>query len=300
MENKPTYFVHLILICTAFLHAGNYSVAKLIMPVHLEPFSLIMLRLVIAGSLFWLSSIFVNRVKLSLKEHKKIILCALCGSSANILLFFWGLNLTTPSNASLIMTITPILVLILSAVFLKEKLTNQKWVGIFIGFTGAIALGQHSLNHSNGTSALIGDFMVFTNAFLYGLYLILVKPLAQKYHPIILFKWISFYGLLFISPFCFNDFMNEKWISLPNEIWLFILYVCVAATFFTYLLNAFALKNTQASVVGIYIYVQPVIATFFSINLNQEIFDISKLFIAIYIFIGVYLVSTQKLIKLKA
>jgi drug/metabolite transporter (DMT)-like permease len=209
-----------------------------------------------------------------------------------VLLFFWGLSLTNASNASLIMTITPIFVLVLSAWFLKEKLNSSKWIGILIGFSGAILLGKNTFLNS-GTETLLGDFMIFINAFLYGLYLVLVKPLAQKYHPITLFKWISLYGLIFITPFCIRDFTSENWLSLPTDIWLLILYVCVAATFFTYLLNAFALKMANASLVGIYIYVQPVVATIIAISIGQEVFDLSKLFIAIYIFLGVYLVSKK-------
>ena len=289
--SKP-YTVHLILTTTALLHAGNYAIAKLIMPEFLSPFSLIMLRLVIAGSLFWFVSFFLPKGKITFQEHKTLILCALTGGSANILLFFWGLNLTNASNASLIMTITPVFVLILSAMVLKEKLNFKKWTGILIGFSGAILLGKNSLSTS-GTETLIGDLMIFVNAFLYGLYLVLVKPLAQKHHPIVLFKWISLYGLIFISPFCFTDFSNENWLSLPNNIWLLLLYVCVAATFFTYLLNTYALKIANASLVGIYIYVQPIVATVIAIGIGQEFFDLSKLFIAIYIFIGVYLVSSK-------
>ena len=284
--------VHLILSTTALLHAGNYAVAKLIMPEYLNPFSLIMLRLVIAGSLFWIVSAFLPKSLLNFKEHRRLIYCALAGSSANILLFFWGLSLTNASNASLIMTITPVFVLMLSAWVLKEKLNFRKWTGILIGFSGAVLLGKNTFSTS-GTETLLGDFMVFVNAFLYGLYLVLVKPLAQKHHPIVLFKWISLYGLLFISPFCFNDFIQENWIDLPPNIWLLILYVCVAATFFTYLLNAFALKFANASLVGIYIYVQPIVATIIAISIGQEDFDLSKLFIAIYIFFGVYLVSSK-------
>jgi len=284
--------VHLILSTTALLHAGNYTVSKLIMPEFLSPFSLVILRLVIAGSLFWIFSCFLPQSKFSFREHKTLIYCAFAGSSANILLFFWGLNLTNASNGSLIMTITPIFVLILSALVLKEKLNTRKWIGILLGFSGAILLGKNTFS-SSGTETLIGDLMIFINAFLYGIYLVLVKPLAQKHHPIVLFKWISLYGLLFLSPFCFNDFIGENWEALPNHIWLLILYVCVAATFFTYLLNAYALKFTNASLVGIYIYVQPIVATILAISIGQENFDLSKLFIAVYIFFGVYLVSSK-------
>lgn len=289
---NKSYGIHLILSVTALLHAGNYAVAKLIMPEFLSSFSLITLRLVIAGLLFWVVSFMLPKEVISTKDYKRLILCAFTGGSANILLFFWGLSLTKPSDASLIMTITPVFVLVFSAYFLKEKLSLKKWVGVFIGFSGAILLcGTTFLN--TGAYTFWGDFMVFVNALLYGLYLILVKPLAQKYHPVTLFKWICLIGFMFTIPFCFQDIISENWSQLPLKVWGLIFYVCVAATFFTYLLNAFALKHANASIVGVYIYIQPILATFIAIVIGQELFSLTKMVIAIYIFLGVYLVSSK-------
>jgi len=67
--------------------------------------------------------------------------------------------------------------------------------------------------------------------------------------------------------------------------------VVIAATFFTYLLNIYALQKVEASIVSIYIYTQPVIATIIAISLQKDVLSIEKIIAAVLIFAGVYLVS---------
>lgn len=285
--------VHAALLTAAILHAINYTVAKSVMEETIGPFGLIVIRVAIALCLFWVASKAWNTEKIHKVDFPRIILCSFLGASTNILLFFKGLNWTSPANASLVMTMTPILVII-PAVFLKaEKLNLIKSIGLTLGLTGAIWLlsGQFGKLNFNG---LYGDLMVFGNALFYAAYLVVMKPLLEKYHPLTLFKWLFLFGFIIVSPFGLDDIIHTTWTGVNLYEWLSIGFVAICATFLTYLLNAWALKKVNPSLVGIYIYIQPVIATAISIVLGHDTLDLQKIGVACFIFTGVFLVSRTK------
>ena len=123
----------------------------------------------------------------------RLILCALFGVVTNQLMFFKGLSITSPINASIIMISTPILVLVLSAILIGEKITINKVTGILLGAIGSfIILGGKDFSFDS--SNLKGDIFVLINACSYALYLVTVKPLMAKYHPITVIKWIFLFG----------------------------------------------------------------------------------------------------------
>ena len=122
------------------IYGLNHTIAKGAMPDYVGPFAFIMLRLGGATLLFWLISIFAPKQKIEKRDWGRIFACALLGMAINMLAFFKGLQLSTPINSSVLVTITPIIVVILSAIFIKERITLNKGLGIILGFIGALAL----------------------------------------------------------------------------------------------------------------------------------------------------------------
>lgn len=283
---------HIALFLVSLLYGGNYSVAKLVMDDnHIQPLGFIVLRVACGLILFSVfHSIFV-REKIERKDIGLILLCALFGVAVNQMFFFSGLKYTTPINASLIMVTTPILVMILSAIFIKEKITFQKIIGIVFGALGAIILIGYGKDISFQKTQIIGDVMIFANATSYGIYLVLVKKLMARYHPITIIKWVFTFGIFMVVPFGFQDLEEVEWSSFSITIWWAVVYVLVGATFLTYLFNAFALKIVNPSVVSIYIYLQPLLATIIALAMEKDELDYIKVFAGILIFFGVYLVS---------
>ena len=106
---------------------------------------------------------------------------------------------------------TPILVLVLSAIILKEKITFIKVLGILIGLTGAILLIVYGKSAVKGDNPLLGNALIFLNATSYGLYLIIVKKLTQKYNAITLIKWLYLFGLILVAPFGFVELQEVNW-----------------------------------------------------------------------------------------
>ena len=148
-----------------------------------------------------------------------------------------------------------------------------KIIGIILGATGAITLITYN---SGGGIQLLGDdqhlgnLLVFLNASSYGIYLVIVKPLMQRYQPLTVIKWVFTFGLLFVTPFGWTDFHAISWTTMPTAILWSTAFVVLGTTFLAYLLNTFALKSVNPSVVSIYIYLQPLLATLFALAVGSD------------------------------
>jgi drug/metabolite transporter (DMT)-like permease len=282
---------HLFLFSAALIYGINYTVAKDVMPHHVKPFGFIFLRVSGATILFWAVSFFFPKEKIKTPDYIRLAFCALFGVSLNQTMFFSGLNLTTPINAAIIMTSNPILVLIAAAVMINEKITANKIAGIILGLSGAVALLLLKPEAEISDTSL-GDLLILLNAASYATYLVIVKPLMQKYHPVTIIKWVFLFGLVIVAPFTFSEASEIKWNEIPSEIiYGNILFVIAGTTFLAYLFNIFALRNLSPSVVSAYVYLQPLIATIIALWFGKDTLNWTKTLSALMIFAGVYLVS---------
>ena len=294
MKKGSILLAHLAIVGANLIYGVNYSVAKEVMPEYISPFGFIFCRVSGALLLFWLLGFWMKKEPIQRKDWKTLILCGLFGVAGNQLMFFYGLNLTTPINAAIIMTCNPILVLIMAASIIGERITPKKVSGIFLGLTGAAGLILHGNQLSVSEDHFIGDLFIFLNATSYAIYLVLVKPLMSKYQATTVIKWVFLFGFFIVTPFGFNEFLSVQWESFTLSIWLAFGFVIVGTTFLAYLFNIYGLKQLNPSVVSTYIYSQPLIATVVALLLQQDKIDAIKIISASLIFLGVYLVSIRK------
>ena len=282
---------HIALFAVNLIYALNYSIAKDVMPDYIGPSGFILLRVIGGSFLFFLTYIFFIKEKVNSPDIVRLIFCGLFGVAINQLFFFEGLNLTTPINAAIIMTVSPILVIVFSAIIIKEKITIRKIFGIFLGLTGAATLILKSGAISLNNDYFIGNFLVFVNATSYSIYLVIVKGLMTKYNPITVMFYVFSFGLIFVFPFGISELSNVSLEIFTLEIFLKVGFVVICTTFLAYLFNAFALKSLNPSVVSIYIYLQPVLATVIAIILKSDSLDLIKIISSVFIFSAVFLVS---------
>lgn len=276
------------------IYGINHTIAKGLMPLYIQPFGFILLRVTGAAILFWIISFWGPKEKIATSDWKRILGCALFGMVINMLMFFKGLSLSTPINSSVIITVSPILVLLLAAVLIKEKITLIKTIGIIIGLAGALALVLFSNSETvNAPNIPVGNMLFIVNAFSYGVYLILVKPLTAKYHPFTLMKWLFLFAVIINFPITISEFSQVEWMELPlDAIWK-MGFVIIGTTFLTYLLNIFALKELSAATISAFIYLQPLIAITFAVATGADSLDAVKITAALLVFTGVYLVTKK-------
>ncbi len=286
---------HISLVFANLIYAINFTFAKDVMPNYIMPSGFILLRVIGALFLFAITYFLFINEKVENKDIFRLAICGIFGVAINQLFFFEGLNLTTPINASIVMTINPILVIFLSFLIIKETITFRKSLGVLLGLSGASILILKGGSIDFSANHQTGNLFVFINASSYGLYLIFVKPLMQKYHLITVLFYVFGFGLLYVTPFGFNSLMDVEWRTIPTNIYLEIGFVVFCTTFIAYLLNSLALKKLSPTTVSIYIYLQPILASGFAILWGADYLDKEKIIAALFIFLGVYLVSVRSL-----
>lgn len=297
MDRVPR--AHVALFLVNLIYGANYVVAKGLMPEVIGPSGFILLRISGAGLLFWLLRAF-RPEKVDLADAWRLVLCAFTGVALNQLCFFHGLMRTAPVNASIIMVVTPILVLVMSALLIGERITHMKLGGILLGAAGALFLLLMRNEASIGAS-LGGDLFIVVNATSYAVFLVMVKPLMRKYSAITVMAWTFLIGWCMVLPLGLADVRALQWAQWDSGTWWAVGFVVVAVTFAAYLLNTWALRVVNPSVVGTYIYLQPLLAAVFGwLNIRyvlqgeagwEAIAGPVQLLSALAIFTGVHLVN---------
>lgn len=295
--NTKILRAHLALLGANLIYGANHIIAKGIMPHKIGASAFVFLRILGAGLLFWAIKSFIKE-KVDKKDFRRLVLCGLLGVAANQLLFFHGLNLTSPIDASIIITAVPIMVIIFSFFILKEKITSNKIAGVLIGGLGAFLLIWYGKS-AEGTSSLLGNLFVFINACSYGLYLVLIKPLMKKYHAITVVSWVFLFGFIFMFPFGIGDAINTDFEAFTLNTYLTVAFVVIGTTFLAYLFNIYALKNVSPAVGGGYIYLQPAISfimvSIYAFWLGHEQYkediNLIKIVSCFLVFAGVFLIS---------
>ena len=276
------------------IYGINHTIAKNLMPEIIQPYGFIFLRISGAAILFWLLSLFLPSEKIAKSDRLRFLACGLFGMTINMLMFFKGLSLSTPINSSVVITLVPVILLILSAIFLKEKITWNKYIGIGLGLLGALILIFLGIKTQNNAPNIpLGNILFLVNASSYSIYLIIVKPLVKKYNSITLMKWFFLIAFIINFPIGINEFIEVEWSQLPLNIISKLTFVVIGTTFFTYLFNIYALKQLQPSTIGAFIYLQPVIAILFAIIVGSDSITPIRIGAAALIFVGVFL-STRK------
>ncbi len=278
----------------------TFTIAKDVMPKYVEASGFIIMRVGGATILFWLFWLFsrkskaIREEKIEPKDYLRIIFAGFFGVALNMLSFFKGLSLTSPISASVLMVSTPMIVLILSAIILKERMQKRMIFGIILGLIGTAFLILYGKSVGNATNATLGNFLVFVNASSYGLYLVIVKKLMDKYNAFNFAKWIYLIGFIMVLPFGWSEFQAIDWVLMPMDIYLKIGFVVVFSTFLTYLLNLLTMRELKPTTISVFVYLQPLFATIFAISLGKDELTLVKIVSAVLIFIGVYLVTQKK------
>ena len=293
MKNRG--FALLAATGATIIYGLTHTVAKVVMPDYVGAFGFIFIRTAGATILFWLLSLFLPKEKIDRSDYLRLFLACLMGMCINMLSFFKGLELSTPVNSGIFATTNPIIILLLSYLFLGEKIGIRKFFGIGMGFAGALLLVLHSpQNTSNAPNILAGNILFMINSIFFSGFIIVVKPLSEKYNTVTIMKWLFMVGFLLTFPVTVKEFNQVDWCNMPIDMFWRVAFVILGTTFLTYLLNIYALRNLQASTVGAFAYAQPVIAISYAIYTGNDSLDVLKTVAFVLIMLGVYLVSKKK------
>lgn len=295
--NKFQASGHLAVISANIMWGLMAPIAKLVMSgAVITPLILADFRIFGATALFWLLSLFMPYEKVPMQDLLKLAGAALLGILFNQGCYVFGVGMTSPGEASIITTTMPMWVMILAWLILKEPITLKKAGGIAIGAAGALLLvyGAGGANSNSGDNPVFGDILVLCAQFSYALYLTLYKNFIKKYSLVTLMKWMFLFAAIGLAPFSLSSIAEINWQDLTaTDVWG-TAYVVFFATFLAYICIMTGQKVLRPTLVGIYNYVQPIVATSVGIWLGLDQMSFTKGFAIVLIFTGVWLVTISK------
>lgn len=288
---------HLLIGTANVLFGISIPIFKYQLSSGVPPEAIAIMRSIFACLMFWGTSLFVPKEKVATKDLIKLVVCGLCGVGINQYLFVIGLKYTSPIDASIISTTVPIFVLLLAAIILKEAITMKTSVGVIIGLSGGLLLVLSSASISSNSGCIMGDLLQVINCLLYSVYLVMSKQLSSRYSSVTMMKWMFLFSSLIMAPLCIEYVPDVP--TFHAETFCFvqfdgIIYLLLGATYIPFMLIPMSLKRIRPTVVSMYIYLQPIIASFAAITMGQDTFSLLKLISALLVFVGVYLVTQSK------
>lgn len=266
----------------------------MLMPEVIDPLALTFFRFAGGMILFWLASWVIKPEKVSPRDKFQLFLASIFALTLNQIPFFYGLSVTSPIDASIVVTMLPIATMVLAAAFLKEPITQLKVIGVLVGASGALLIVFNSAQQTIGNGNMVGNLIVFFAVVSFGIYLTGFKNLISRYHPVTVMKWMFLWASITGLPFCYNALSQVQLSSFATVDWLSIGFVIVFATFFGYLLLPVGQKTLRPTTLSMYNYMQPVVASIVAIAMGIDRFGYQQALAGLLVFAGVYIVTQSK------
>lgn len=251
-------------------------------------------RMVGAAACFCLLSAFCKYEHVDHRDMLKIFFASLFALVFNQGVYIFGLSMTSPIDASIVTTTLPIVTMIIAAIYLKEPITNLKVLGIFVGAMGALTLILSSQTAGSGNGSIIGDLLCLVAQISFSIYLTVFKGLSQKYSPITLNKWMFIYASMCYIPFSYQDVAGIQWAEVSTAAYVQIGYVVIGGSFLAYIFIMTAQRLLRPTVVSMYNYMQPIVASIAAIIMGLGVFGWEKGIAVALVFLGVYIVTKSK------
>ena len=260
----------------------------------IPPIAIFTFRALGASVLFWLISLFLPKEKVPFRDILKIAVASFLGLFVTQLSFLCACSRTTAIDISILSTLTPIFTMFVAAIAVKEKITPKKAFGVALSFTGILFLILNTASNSNGVekSSVWGILLMMLNALSFASYLGIFRPLISKYSVVTFMKWMFLCSLLISLPFSASDILTVPYAAIPSKVVLELAFLIVMATFVSYLLIPIGQKNLKPTLVGMYSYLQPIIACIIAVSTGMDSFTWQKILATAMVASGVVIVST--------
>ena len=297
MKSNTNISGHIACFAAYAIFGVNIIVCKDLTSGHLiSPIGIFTLRSLGAGLMFWILSLFLPAEKVEKKDYLKILAAAFLGYFVTQLTFLVAIPDVTPMHCSIISSMSPIYTMFIAAIVLKEPLTWKKAGGVALSLCGILFLIFNNASGTSGASEskLSGIFLMFLNSLSFSLYLGIFKPVIAKYSVVTFMKWIFLFSALMSLPLSFKEVVSLEWTKIPSVQMWELGFLIVFATFVSYFLIPFGQKRIRPTLVSMYSYIQPIIATIISIILCMDILTWQKLMAALMVFAGVFIVSRSR------
>ena len=295
-RNTNKWKGHLAALAVYVIFGINPNCSEAVVPEYISPLAFTAVRMLFGAIAFWILSLFVPREKVEKRDMALFVVGAVV-LAGTLLAFGEAFRYTSPCYVSLISATSPLLVMLMAAVFLKEPISLQKSAGVIVGICGALMIVLFSWKiDANATP--IGLTLCFVNIVFYATYLLITRTVSQKYNPITMMKWMFLMGCIICIPIAIPNISLDScpmfFTAVPVMAYINLAVVLVFATVVSYFLLPFSLRFLRPTTVSMYSNLQPVVTACIAIAVGQDIFTWNKPVALVLILIGVYLVTTSR------
>ncbi|MCF0243841.1 MAG: EamA family transporter [Bacteroidaceae bacterium] len=261
------------------------------------PIALFTFRSLGAGVLFWLLSLFMEKEPVDRKDLPKIFMASLLGYFGTQITFLIGINYSTPLDCSIIASLGPVFTMLVAAVVLKEPITLKKAGGVLMSLAGIILLIMSSATVVSDPSRVttpLGIGLLLLNCLFFAFYLGIFRPVIQKYSVVTFMKWIFLFSFIMSAPFSIGSMVEVDYSAVPFQCLFELGYLVFMATFVSYFLIPIGQKELRPTLVSLYSYVQPIVASALGIYLGMDRLTPTKMLAIIAVISGVVLVNMSR------
>ena len=285
---------HLAVLAVYIIFGVNPNCSKAVVPEYITPEAYTALRLAFGTAGFWLISLFTPREKVT-RRDMGIILLGAVSLYGTLWAFAEAMRYISPTYVSLISAMSPLVVMLMAALFLREPITVRKAVGVFFGIAGAVLMIVFSLRDDARYSNL-GALLCFVNILFYAIYLLITRTVSPKYSPVTMMKWMFFFSFVMSIPAAVPTVKDSPLLlgTAPAMAYVNMLVVAILATVVAYYLLPVALRRLRPTTVSMYSNLQPFVTACLAIAVGQDVFTWNKPVSLILIVFGVFLVTTSR------
>lgn len=267
----------------------------------ITPMALSGYRIIGGALLFWLIGMFVKPDKnacnsIERRDIAPLIIASLLVIGLNQVLIIVGMSLTSPVDASVVCSLTPIFTLIFGAILMGIAFTWSKALGVTIGLAGALIFvftGQADAE-TYVSNPVLGDVACLMAQVFGALYLVCFTKLISKYSLITLMKWMFLISGIAVLPFSLPDMLAVDWSQVILMEYIDLIFIILFGTCLAYMLIPVAQRRVEPTVIAMYNYLQPVVAVVFSVIAGLATFSIANAIATAMVFAGVWIVNRAK------
>lgn len=293
MKNKSVASAHIALIGCNLVWACDYPFYNLLLGRYISPMAMVCGSLIVAAILSWIPALWQKREHIERGDWPTLIIIALLMGVTRKLLMMFGLSRTSPIDGSIIATISPLLVLLLSVAVGIDRFSTKKIIGLILGGIGAIAVVLTSTTPHHANSELSGNIMMICSGLVTALYMVFFKNLVSKYRITTLLRAMYTISTLAILPFGFKDLINMDFSDMNTPLYLAAAFVLIIPTYLPNLLLNYSLKYLSPTISSTYAYIQPILAVALSVAIGLDKLHADTIIFAGVLFAGVGCVITS-------
>ena len=295
MHSKSNKWIGHLAVLTVYIIFGiNPNCSKAVVPEYITPEAYTALRLVVGAAGFWLISLFTPREKVAKRDMLMIVFGAV-SLYGTLWAFAEAMRFISPTYVSLVSAMSPLVVMLMAALFLKEPITTRKAMGVFFGIAGALMMILFSL-HGDAHYSNIGALLCFVNILFYATYLLITRAISPRYSPVTMMKWMFLFSAVLSLPLAIPTVKDSPILmgTAPAMAYVNMGIVALFATVLAYYLLPVALRYLRPTTVSMYSNLQPIITAALAIAVGQDIFTWNKPVALLLVIFGVFLVTTSR------